>query len=366
MQIRNLKLINFRNYDKLNLKFNERLNLIIGKNGMGKTNLVEAIYVLALTKSFRTNFDKILIKNNKESTRIEGSIYDLVTNNYEIIIKNEGKKVKINGTSTLKLSDYISKINVILFNQNDLRIIKDTPNIRRKMLNIEISQLNNEYLKLLQDYNKLIKQRNAYLKTISINGNSSLEYLNILTDKIIDIGLDIHNYRQKFINLLNENLNNLYFKITNTKNLNIEYISDFNNITKEEILNLYQKNFERDVMFGKTHIGIHHDDIMFKLNNENLKDYGSEGQQKNAIISLKLAEINIFFNLKKTYPILILDDLFSELDAEKINNIINLLDQNIQTFITTTDIDKIKKEYLKNCKVFNINSSKIEEVSYEK
>ncbi len=366
MQIRDLKLLNFRNYETVNMQFSDHLNLIIGKNGMGKTNLVEAIYVLALTKSFRTNLDGILIKTEESNLKIVANVFDNYLREYQFLLSKEGKKVKINGTNIAKLSDYISKINVILFSPNDLRIIKDTPSVRRKMLNIEISQLDNSYLKNLQEYNKIIKQRNAYLKTMNINGNASKEYLDILTSKLIDIGLDIYKSRQQFLKQINENIGNLFFKITNLEGLNINYESDYNEITKEALLKLYKKSLERDLMFGQTHIGIHHDDIVFRLQASNLKDYGSEGQQKNAIISFKLAEIDIFYEKKNSYPILILDDLFSELDKEKINNILKLLSRDIQTFITTTEVDNLDKKYLENTRIFQINTAQIEEVTNEK
>ena len=366
MQIIDLRLVNFRNYSNINLRFNNRLNLIIGNNGSGKTNLIESIYVLALSKSFRTSIDSILIKEGNSSAKIEGTIKNTVNDKYLLLIENDGKKVRINGTKVTRLSDYISKINVILFSPNDLRIIKDTPSLRRKMLNIEISQLNNIYLKHLQDYNKLIKQRNSYLKTLGVNGYASYEYLDILTNSLVDAGLFVYQKRKEFINLLNEKINDLYFKITNKKGLYLEYISDYDNKTKEELSKVYQKGLERDLMFGKTHIGIHHDDICFKLEEKDLKEYGSEGQQKNAIISLKLAEISIFYNLKKTYPILILDDLFSELDIEKINNILSLLDDNVQTFITTTELNKVNNTVFNNCKVFKITDLGVEEENYGK
>lgn len=365
MQIRDLKLVNFRNYSQIYLKFNRHLNIIIGNNGMGKTNLVEAIYVLALTKSFRTNVDNLLIKQDSNNTLIKASIENIVSDTYLLSISNEGKKVKINDSKIKRLSDYISKINVILFSPNDLRIIKDTPSIRRKMLNIEISQLNNLYLKYLQEYNQIIKQRNSYLKVMAINGNASKDYLDILTNNLIDIGLKINNQRKAYIDMINSNVTSFYLKITGLDHLKIEYISDFNDLNRESLKKLYDKSLERDISFGKTHLGIHHDDINFLLKENNLKDYGSEGQQKNAIIALKLAEIDIFYQNKKTYPILILDDLFSELDQEKINNLIMLLNNKIQTFITTTELTKVDQTLLENCKVFHILEDKIEEVNYE-
>ena len=188
MKIHHLKLINFRNYEKIELDFSDGCNIIYGKNGVGKTNLVEGIYVLALTKSFRGSVDKVLIMNNKDVCSISASVTEKYENKYKIILKDGGKKVKINNTKVDKLSDYISKISIVLFNPNDLRFIKDSPTIRRNAINLEISQLNNIYLKHLNMYNKLLKQRNVYLKTTAVNGNSSSEYLDILTNKMIDYG----------------------------------------------------------------------------------------------------------------------------------------------------------------------------------
>lgn len=167
MQISSLKLLNFRNYETLELKFSNKVNLIYGKNGMGKTNIIEAIYMLGLTKTFRSNNDDIVIKKGKNIAKIEGTIKDNIFNNYKIIISNAGKRIKIDNNKIAKVSDYITKVNIILFNPDDLKLIKDTPSIRRKMLNIEISGINGEYLLLLNSYNKVLKQRNAYLKALN-------------------------------------------------------------------------------------------------------------------------------------------------------------------------------------------------------
>ena len=362
MQITTLKLLNFRNYDQLEISFSKKCNIIYGKNGMGKTNLIEAIYILSLTKSFRDGNDKILIKDEKNLAKISGNVIDNIENNYQVIINDLGKKVKINNNLCQKISDYIAKINVILFNPDDLKFIKDTPSVRRKYLNVDISEFDNSYLICLSNYNKLIKQRNSYLKTMYFNGNASKEYLNILTDKIIDYGIEIHNKRLNFINLINKYLNYFYKKITNNCNLNLEYVSDFDNLNKEDIKKKYENTLEKDMLFGKTQFGIHHDDLIFKMNNKLIKEFGSEGQQKNAIIAYKLAEIQIYKEVKNKFPILILDDLFSELDNEKINNILNLLDENVQTFITTTSIDKVSDEIIKNSKLIKVEDGKIVEV----
>ena len=229
MKIHHLKLINFRNYEKLEMDFSENYNIIYGNNGVGKTNLVESIYVLALTKSFRGSVDKVLIMNNKDVCKVEGKVRDNYVNNYRIIIKSDGKKVKVNNTKIEKLSDYISKIIVVLFNPDDLRFIKDSPSFRRKSINLEISQLNNNYLKNLNMYEKLLKQRNMYLKTVNINANSSLEYLDVLTNKLVDYGEKIYNSRKKYVSLLNKGIKYYYKEICNIDDLVIEYVTDFNN-----------------------------------------------------------------------------------------------------------------------------------------
>ena len=361
MKIQRLKLLNFRNYESKQFEFSDKFNIIYGQNGSGKTNLVESIYVLALTKSFRGSVDKVLLMNNKDVCRVEGTIEDNYVNNYKIIIKPDGKKVKINNTKVDKLSDYISKISIVLFNPDDLRFIKDSPSIRRNAINLEISQINNAYLKKLNMYNKLLKQRNVYLKTANINGNSSSEYLNILTDKLIDYGESIYNSRKKYIDLVNSKISEFYEKICGISDLKLEYVSDYKNFDKDKIKDKYQENLNRDIILGKTTFGIHHDDIKFKLNGFNIKDYGSEGQQKNAIIAYKLCELEIFYQIRGNYPILILDDLFSELDREKINNILDLINEDIQTFITTTEIDKINSSILDKSKLFKIVDGELRE-----
>lgn len=361
MKIQQLKLLNFRNYEKMELEFSPNYNIIYGNNGSGKTNLVESIYVLALTKSFRGSVDKVLIMNNKDVCRVEGSVQDKYENKYKIIIKDSGKRVKINNTKVDKLSDYISKISVVLFNPDDLRFIKDSPSVRRKAINLEISQINNVYLKNLNMYNKLLKQRNSYLKTTNINANSSREYLDVLTNKLIDYGEKIYLSRKKYIDLLNQRIGEIYNSICEIDDLKLEYVSDYKNFDKEKIVSKYKENLNRDIILGKTSFGVHHDDVRFKFKGYNIKDYGSEGQQKNAIIAYKLTELEIFYQIRGNYPILILDDLFSELDRFKINNILNLINDNIQTFITTTDIDKINEDILSMSKLFEVNDGYVRE-----
>lgn len=366
MKIDSINLVNFRNYESLNIKFSKFLNIIYGKNGMGKTNLIEAIYLLSLTKSFRISNDKSLIKKGCLKTKVRGEIIkndDL--SSYEVIISNDGKNVLIDNNKVDKISDYVSKINIILFSPIDTRLIDESPSERRKMINIEISQLYKEYLIILANYQKILKQRNFYLRSLYLNANKDTQYLDILTRKLIEYGLLIYKYRSNFCENINKYIGEIYNKIFKNGNLKVKYISNYKNKNSEQLLKSYQNNYKKEMEIGKTLLGVHHDDIAFILDDNNLKDWGSEGQRKNAIISFKLAEINLVYEVKNNYPILILDDLFSELDKEKITNILKILDKNVQTFITTTEINKIDKKIKDNAKIFKVDNGNIKEDTNE-
>lgn len=361
MEIKDIKLLNFRNYEELKITFSSKTNIIYGKNGMGKTNLIEAIYMLAVTKSFRFGPEDVVIKKGKNIAKVEGTIKDNITNNYKLIISNAGKRLKINNNRITKMSDYITRINVILFNPDDLKIIKDTPMTRRRLLNIEISGINSIYVTLLTSYNKVLKQRNYYLKALNKKNIYQNDFLIILTEQLIDIGLKIVEIRKKFIQNINSYISDIYFKITCKGQLSINYKSEFHGKTKEQLLNLYIKNISREINMGKTLFGPQHDDYEFIIDKEPVKEFSSVGEQKNSVIAFKLAEIkNIEHELHKK-PILILDDLFSELDKEKINNILNLIDNELQTFITTTEIDNVDKKLLSQSRIYHVYNAYIKE-----
>ena len=361
MEISSLKLLNFRNYESLELKFSPKVNIIYGQNGMGKTNIIEAIYMLGLTKTFRSNNDEIVIKKGKNIAKIEGTIKNQILNNYKIIISNAGKRIKIDNNKIVKISDYITKVNIILFNPDDLKMIKDTPSTRRKLLNIEISSINGEYLLLLTNYNKVLKQRNAYLKALSKKKEYDDDFLSILTNQLVTLGIKIMLIRDEFINNINSYISNIYYEITHKGILKIKYKSEFKGKDKGTLLKMFQKNISREIILGKTLFGIQHDDFEFKIDNEIVKEFSSVGEQKNSIISFKLAEIKNIENKLHKKPILLLDDLFSELDEEKINNILSLIDKNMQTFITTTQITMVDKTLIANSKVFHVSNGIVEE-----
>ncbi len=361
MKIDSLSLMNFRNYETLNISFGD-LNIIYGLNGSGKTNIIEAIYTLALTKSFRINNDKVMIKKGKIKAKIKGNVLkNGDENTFGVEISNDGKVVTINDEKQDKVSDYVSRINVILFNPSDTRLIDEAPMIRRKMLNIEISQIYKEYLVILTNYQRILKQRNFYLRGMYVNGSYTNTYLDILTKKLIEYGSIICKYREKFVDNINKYIASNYEKIFGSGTLKIRYVSTFKNKSEDDLIKRYKDNYQKELSVGKTLEGIHHDDIVFVLDNNNLKEWGSEGQRKNAIISFKLAEISVINEIKGYYPILILDDLFSELDKEKVTNLLGMLDRNVQTFMTTTDLKNISKKVIKDAKKFKVNDGILEE-----
>lgn len=365
MKISKLKLINFRNYETLNLEFDDGLNIIYGENGSGKSNLVEAIYLLALTKSFRLINDKLLIKKDCDLTTVEGKVVKKNdSSKFKVSITTDGKKVEIDNNKINKISEYVTKMQIIIFYPRNTELINSAPAERRRVLNIEISQIFKEYMILLSNYNKILKQRNAYLKQLYLYGNASREYLDILTRKLVEYGKRINKYRQEFINNINLKITDIYKKIFELGDLKIVYKSNFNK-TEKELLDIYRKYYSKEMAVGKTLIGVHHDDFEFTLDGNKLKEWGSQGQMKNAILSFKIAEVELINEILKEYPILILDDLFSELDAKKILNILNLLDNQVQTFITTTELKSIPKEILQKSKIFAITNGIAKEEKYE-
>ena len=355
MHIRKIELTNFRNYDKLKIDNLENLNIIIGENGVGKTSIIESIYVCSLARSFKSNDDYVILKNEKLFSKIKIEVVsDLTEKKLEYTLTENGKKTKINNILKKRISDFISQYKVILFSPDELKIIKDTPNTRRNYLNISLSQINKSYIKLLNNYNTLIKNKNDYLKKMYVNSNIDETYLEILDSKISEIGYEISNIRSDYINKLNKYIRRIFKKFRKNDEVYIRYNSQFSDKSISEIRSLLVKNRKNEINLGLTKTGIHRDDIEFLFNDNNSKDFCSQGIQKLILLSLKLSELEVLINDYYEEPILLLDDLFSELDSENQNRVINILNKNIQVFITTTDINNIKPSMVRKSKVIEI------------
>ena len=359
MKIKKIILKNYRNYDNLEIDFNDNLNIIIGDNAQGKTNLLESIYVLAVTKSFLSITDKGLIKFDNKFSIIKGLLESKNSkDNLEILFNDNGKVVRINNKEIKKLSDYISKMNVVIFSTDNIRMFKESPGARRKYFNVQISQMNRKYLKLLNDYNVILRQRNEFLKIINLNKKSDMDYLEILNNKYVDISLEIYNYRNEYVDSINNYLDDMFYSITDNKGLRLKYISNMDN-DREVLLDKLNKNLNKEIMYKMTLIGPNRDDFCFYLDNKNLSLYGSQGQIRSAVLALKMSEVLLFTNKVGESPILLLDDMFSELDINKRNNILRHLINDVQTVITTTDIENISEDIRKKANVYKIENGKI-------
>ena len=365
MYIKKLKLHNFRNYKSLTVTLTKGINIIYGENAQGKTNLLESIYVLGLTKSHRSFIDNNLINNEGEYLTIEGIINkEKIDNKLNIYIDNKNKILKYNNNTMKKVSDYISKMNKIIFYPDDLELIKGSPIERRKYINLELSQLYSNYYILVNEYNRILKLRNEYLKKINKRISIDKNYIEILTNYLIDKSIMIYKMREKFINKINNYCADIYKNIMNLDGFSIKYkpsieIDLKDPKIKEKLKYEYDKKIDYDVKICSTNLGPHKDDIEFYLGDKNLKYYGSQGQQRVAVLALKLAEIEIFKKYKETTPILLLDDIFSELDDNKKNNLLQYISKNIQTIITTTDLNNLDPKLIKKSKLFNINNGNI-------
>jgi len=343
------------------------MNVFVGDNAQGKTNILESIIILALTKSHRIGVSPNIIKFNKKKSVIRGVIKkDKIITKLGVELTDTTKKLSINSTEIKKVSDYISSLNIIVFTPDDLDIIKGSPNIRRNLLNIQLSQISKIYLNTYNEYNKLLKTRNEYLKILFNNSIADTNYLDVITDKLIEKAVFIYQKRKEYLDLINENIDSNYQSIAGIGNLEIKYepnidILDFDYENIRKILkHQFKKNYKKELNYGMTLYGPHRDDFSFILNGNNLKFFGSQGQQKIAVLSYKLSEIPIFKQICGSYPVLLLDDIFSELDVKKRNKLLKLVGNNIQSVITTTDLKNIDKKYLNNAYIYNVKEGKIE------
>lgn len=368
MFLKSLELNNFRNISKSTFNFNKNINIFIGNNAQGKTNILESIYFLAITKSHRTHNELNLIKSGELYTKVSG-IYDDEKSDIHylsILLNEKGKKVSINNIVQKKISNYLSRLNVIMFCPDDLEIIKGSPSVRRRFLNIELSQFRNDYVLLLKEYNLILKQRNEYLKQKN-NAKFDRVYFDILTDKLINKNIELIKIRYDFINNINNYLKDVFNNLSNMGTLEIRYksfISEENlnkaNL-KDFLLEKYNSMFTNEILQKTTLLGCHKDDFKLYLNDLDVTEFCSQGQQRLSILSLKLAEIEVFIQKKKQKPIILLDDIFSELDEIKKNNIINYFKEDIQIFITTTDIKDISDELKNKSDIYIVENGKIKE-----
>ena len=345
------------------------MNIFIGDNAQGKTNILEAITILALTKSHRVGVSPNIIMFDKSKCKISGVIKkDKIITKLNVEITEDTKKLSVNSTNIKKVADYISNLNVIVFIPDDLEIVKGSPNVRRNLLNIQLCQLSREYIKVYNEYNKLLKTRNEYLKILFNNSIADTNYLDVITEKLIEKAIFIYQKRKEYLDFINLHIND-YFKEISGGNVDIfvRYVTNvlFDNFDYETIRkrlkHTFKKNYLKELNYGMTIYGPHRDDFYFEYQGNDLKFFGSQGQQKLAILSFKLAEIPIFNDLTNTLPVILLDDIFSELDVKKRNKLLNIIHLiGVQSIITTTDLRNINKKYIQDAFVYCVKNGNVE------
>lgn len=361
MYIKHLQLMNYRNYDELNLELGSSVNVFIGDNAQGKTNILEAIYYCGFGKSHRTSKDRELIKWGNEKTFIKSYISkERLDKKIEINILKDGKKlININSIKITKIAELIGTFNVVMFSPEDLRIVKESPAIRRKFIDMELCQLDSRYYYSLVQYNKVLNERNVMLKT-----NSKLEefMLDIYDEQLSVFAQYIINKRLQYIKKLNFYGKDVHNDITlNKEDINFKYysqIKDFENI-KSQISDLLKENRKRDIEKGNTSIGPHRDDLYIYINGVEVKNYGSQGQQRTAVLTMKFSSLKIIKEQTGEYPVLLLDDVLSELDFNRKKYILNSI-KDIQTIITCTGIEDVNQYLDSNSKIFNVKEGSIQ------
>ena len=368
MILKEIKLRQFRNYEALTLEFSPGINVFLGENAQGKTNLMEAIYSLSMARSPRTANEKEMIRWQQDSATLTGKI-ERRTGDYplELHFTKKGKIAKVNHLEQKRLSDYVGKLNVVLFAPEDLDLVKGAPSNRRKFLDMELGQMSQVYLYDLVQYQRLLKQRNLYLKQLLSRQDKDLVYLEVLTDQLAIQAASIIKARLTFVEQLEKWADPLHHQISNGKeNLRIRYKSTIDYKKTDDKDQLFEKLIaeqkrvaDREREQGSTLFGPHRDDLVFYVNDKNAHQFGSQGQQRTTVLSMKLAEIECMNEVLGEYPILLLDDVLSELDDDRQTHLLKTIEKKVQTFLTTTSLDGIKRNKIEEPTIFNISDGSV-------
>lgn len=354
MHIGKIKLLDFRNYSFEEISFCNGINLITGDNGQGKTNIIEAIYLASFGKSFRTGKDAEMIRFNENRFKVHVD-FETRHRNQSIEISfnsNKEKRISLNDVPVTKIQEIIGEMNIVLFSPEDMKLIKDSPSERRKFLDREISSISKQYYLKIVEFNRIIDQRNNLLKQISM-GRSDISQMEVWNEKFSAVAAFIMHKRKKFLDELSSHAIGIHLEMTGGKdNLEIEYSSSCpykENIDEQfdEIMKKLEKSIDSDIYRGHTSYGTHKDDINFKVNGKDLKSFGSQGQKRTAVLAIKISQTKLIKEIKGENPILLLDDVLSELDLSRQIDILNYT-EGIQTIITSAELNEDIIRYFEN------------------
>nr|WP_295972450.1 DNA replication/repair protein RecF [uncultured Bacillus sp.] len=371
MFIKQLHLENYRNYNQLEASFENKVNVILGENAQGKTNVMESIYVLAMAKSHRTSNDKDLIRWDSEYAKIEGRVQkNSGSIPLELIIAKKGKKAKFNHIEQQKLSQYVGNMNVVMFAPEDLNLVKGSPQVRRRFIDMEIGQISPVYLHEAGQLNKILQQRNHYLRQLQAKKQTDETMLEILTEQFIQSTVKIITKRFEFLHLLQNWASPIHDGISRgLEKLKIKYKSSVHVSEEQDLsmmVNIYKDKFnqvrKREIERGVTLFGPQRDDLVFYVNDRDVQTFGSQGQQRTTALSIKLAEIELIHAEIGEYPILLLDDVLSELDDYRQSHLLNTIQEKVQTFVTTTSVDGIDHQTLREASTFCVKEGTMERI----
>jgi DNA replication and repair protein RecF len=341
------------------LELGSGIHFIIGSNGEGKTNFLESIYVLALAKSYKTS-DQVLIKHQAEFAKIEATVFE---NNrlYDLsmIITEDGKNALVNKVQQKRLSDYIGKLKIVSFLPEDMNLIKGSPRDRRYFFDVYLGQMNRNYLNDLSKYKYVLKQRNELLKKMSKSAHPDELLLDVITSQLANAALPIIESRKQFIEQVNHFLKNRY-SMFSSKNepFEIKYLPS----VEEPVETFFKSKYKSDIFSNTTNYGPHRDDYEFFLNDVLAKNYASQGEQRTMILTLDMAMAEMMKQMHNENPVILLDDVFSELDYDKQNKLIQYLHtMQAQSIITTTSIHEISNNVLKEALVYRVTNGAIKE-----
>lgn len=354
MIVESLKLQNYRNYEYLNMNFDEKINIIYGDNAQGKTNILESMYVCATSKSHRGSKDREIIRFDNDESHIKVNVKknDM---NYRIdmhLKKNKPKGIAVNGIPIKRAVELFGILNIVFFSPEDLNIIKNGPSERRRFIDMELSQLDKIYLDCLINYNKVVNQRNSLLKEYAFSGREDIiSSLDIWDMQLVKYGNDVIKSREKFVKEINNLVKSIHTKLSGDREqLEIIYEPC---VKEQDFESELVRVRDRDLKFKCTNIGPHKDDMCFLINGMDVRKYGSQGQQRTAALSLKLAEIELVKQIIHDTPVLFLDDVLSELDSRRQNFLLDSIG-NIQTMITCTGLDEFINNRFSINKIFKV------------
>lgn len=363
MRLESIRLHDFRNYENLDMTFDDGIHIVTGKNAQGKTNLLEAILYLSTTRSHRTSDDKDLMREGETAFFIKASITkENKKEDVRITVNEKGKNLFVYQNPVAKVSDFIGEFNAVMFCPDDMTLFNASPRVRRRFVDMELSKVSKKYVSTLFIATKLLKERNAYLKQNHVDK----DYLEVLTSQLIDAQVVIIKQRHYFLRELLEKCREFYTKLSKDDTvLGVTYAScvpfqEDEKQLKELLSQRYEKTLERDLFMKQTTAGIHKEDFVFEMNGKEIATYASQGQKRSVLLAIKIGMIYMIQEIIHEYPVLLLDDVFSELDQYRRHELLKSLPEEVQIFISATDMMDLEDiaEYRKVC-VWHVENGKI-------